>query len=566
MHSGRFTDPFRYIPSKEVIQASREVISFIDNHCRQLFSEGKMLGVLIVRIDRQDSGHADAVTPVHPLGNGYGFLAAFSGTVDGRATLPYFVPPVFDLTVPDGYFRKKEAQIVLINEEIASITGSQEYLSARKAYSDALAARENGTSRLRMEIAEARRLRKEKRKCIGTSDSIAAAALDRESQFWKAELRRLVRKHDDAVRAAKDRIDTFDNGIAALKARRQTMSDELQQWIFRQYIVSNASGAKADIASIFSRQGLTPPGGTGDCAAPKLLQYAFSHSLEPVSMGEFWYGTPPASSVRAHGHFYPSCQHKCGPLLGFMLQGMSLLPASCMPAEKPYSPAIIYEDDFLIAVDKPSGMLSEPGKNGDKSLPEYLEEYLRERHPGNTSMRILTVHRLDMDTSGIIIYAKSAEAQCFMQRQFERGAVRKTYTATLCPPAYSTCPHLEKGDKGTISLPIISAHEERPRQKADKAHGKPAVTEYEVLDVSPSGETHIIFRPLTGRTHQLRVHSAHREGLGRPIKGDLLYGGCSNRQDAPLRLHAASITFMHPATHEAITLSSASTPSFPQAE
>ncbi len=551
-----FTDPFRYIPSEEAVKASKEVISFIDRHFRKHFSEGKMLGVLIVRTGggTADGSIADADSLVHPLGDGTGFIAAFSGTVDGKGTLPYFVPPIYDITVPGGYFREKEAQIIQINRKIESVTESAGYLAARKAYTDALACKEKEVERFRTKIAESRRLRNEKRSSLGPSDSEAMAALERESQFEKAELKRLVRRHEEAVSGAKGRLDAFTEELSALKAQRQEMSDSLQKWIFRQYHVKSASGETADILSIFSRQDITPPGGTGDCAAPKLLQYAFTHGLEPLSMGEFWYGAPPSSSVRAHGHFYPSCQHKCGPLLGFMLRGMALEKAVRPSGRKSWSktvPGIIYEDDSIIAAVKPSGMLSGPGRNGERSLAEYLEDHLRDT--AGPSGKIFMVHRLDMDTSGIILYARTAVAQCALQRQFEEGTVRKTYLATLCPPAYPSSLPLKEGDKGVIELPLCPAYEERPRQKADRLHGKPATTHYEVLRVLRNGETEIAFHPLTGRTHQLRIHSAHKDGLGRPIKGDLLYGGCLTGSDAPLHLHASSITFTHPATGEEMT-------------
>lgn len=535
------------------MEASRRVISFIDRHHMQSFSDGKMLGVLIVRM-------ADDIL-IHPLGNGFGFLAAFSGIAEGKGTLPYFVPPVFDITDPGGYFRNNEAQIVRINNKIDAIENSIGYLSARKEYEDALKLKVHEVEQFRKAIAESKKIRNEKRERLD-ADSPLWGLLVQESQFEKAELKRLIRKHDSNIASAKEALDIFREEISSLKGRRQAMSDALQQWIFKQYVVMNASGETADIASIFNEQGLTPPGGTGDCAAPKLLQYAFTHGLEPISMGEFWYGAPPASSVRAHGHFYPSCQHKCGPLLGFMLRGLTLEKAG-QPEDEELTPAadpsqgnpvpdIIYEDDYIIVTDKPSGMLSEPGRNGESSLAEHLEKHLR--NAAGPSRKALTVHRLDMDTSGIIIYAKTAEAQAALQRQFEEGCVHKTYFATLCPPVYTTSPELKPGDKGTISLPLLSAYEERPRQKVETRKGKESITKYEVLSVSPDGETDIIFHPHTGRTHQLRVHSAHQCGLGRPIKGDFLYGGCSHPEDFPLHLRSISITFTHPVTGLSMTL------------
>ena len=367
-----------------------------------------------------------------------GYLYAFSGTVGGRATLPGFVPPIYDLTQPDGYFRRREA-------EISAMPAGPE---------------------------------------------------------------------------------------------RTAASADLQAWLFGQYRVSNARGETLSIREVFARRGLIPPGGTGDCAAPKLLQYAYDHHLTPLSMGEFWYGASPASEVREQGRFYPSCTGKCGPLLSFMLEGLEVEPN---PLDKEFTtdaePRILHEDgDILVAV-KPAGMLSVPGRTRAKSLLEWLRERYGEVH---------SCHRLDMDTSGVMVFARHLSAKAELERQFAGREVVKTYRARL---AASDRP-FGHARKGTIALPLSLDYYDRPRQIVDREHGKLAVTEYEVLGQLPDGQIDIRFTPKTGRSHQLRVHAAHQEGLGRPIKGDRLYGSPDGGR---LFLHAESLSFRHPGTGEQMT-------------
>ena len=363
------------------------------------------------------------------------FLYAFSGTVGGRATLPGFVPPIYDLTAPDGYFRQREAEI---------------------------SAMPSGPGR--------------------------AAA-----------------------------------------------SAELQGWIFDQYRVSNARGETLTIREVFARRGLVPPGGTGDCAAPKLLQYAYNHHLTPLAMGEFWYGASPASEVREQGRFYPSCTGKCGPLLSFMLEGLDVEPN---PLDREFTtdrePEMLYEDDSILVVCKPAGMLSVPGRTRAKSLLDWLRERFGEVH---------SCHRLDMDTSGVMVFARHLAAKSELERQFAGREVTKTYRARL---AAGNKP-FDHARKGTIALPLCLDYYDRPRQMVDREHGKLAVTEYEVLEFLPNGEIDVRFTPKTGRTHQLRVHAAHAEGLGRPIKGDRLYG---SPEGGRLWLHAEKLAFRHPETGE----------------
>ena len=424
-----FTYPFCYTPAPDIVAAAQELISTLDTAVRSDISaaaaalqEGKMLGVLKVM---DEMGRED-------------FLYAFSGTVGGRATLPGFVPPIYDLTAPDGYFRRREAEI-----------------SAMPA---------------------------------GPERSAASAAL--------------------------------------------------QAWIFDQYRVSNARGETLSIREVFARRGLVPPGGTGDCAAPKLLQYAYDHRLVPLAMGEFWYGASPASEVRSQGRFYPSCTGKCGPLLTFMLEGLEV---EANPLDREFTaerePAVLYEDPVILVAGKPAGMLAVPGRTRARSLLEWLRERYGE---------VYSCHRLDMDTSGVMVFARTPAARSELERQFAEREVSKTYRARLVasdrPFAHAR--------SGTIALPLASDYYDRPRQLVDREHGKWAVTAYEVLAELPDGEIDVRFTPLTGRTHQIRVHAAHADGLGRPVKGDRLYGSPDGGR---LWLHAETLTFRHPGTGECMT-------------
>lgn len=319
-------------------------------------------------------------------------------------------------------------------------------------------------------------------------------------------------------------------------------SAELQDWLFSNYVVSNARGESSTVKDIFARAGLVPPGGTGDCAGPKLLQYAYSHGLKPLAMGEFWYGKASKGAVREQGRFYPSCRGKCGPLLNFMLQGLDVEPN---PLEMEYcgkEAEVVYEDASIVVMDKPSGMLAVPGRGEVLSLQELLEPKFGP---------LFSVHRLDMDTSGLIVFARDPESKAVLEEQFRNREVAKRYRALLDPPVTSEARRLSVGGRGRIVLPIAPDYYERPQQMVSDG-GRPAITNYEVLDILPGGETEILFEPLSGRTHQLRVHSASVLGLGRTIKGDRLYGSPS---DGPLRLRAEFIRFRHPVSGELISFS-----------
>ena len=540
LHEGpqEFTDPFRYMPHPLVKVAAEKTIRKIDEDhmLADAFAEGKMLGVLVCKVsDRSKRAeHLPSSLLCELLRSetaGIVYIAGFSGNVGGRSIIEGFVPPIYDLTDPNGYFKKEEARISGINRKIDEINCSEGFTHLKTQLAEYEAARDKETAEWAEKMQQSKQERAERR--AASNDATELAAITKESQFEKAEFRRMKIGWAEKIALIQNQLDETRKEITELKRIRAEMSDRLQDWIFRQYIVHNAAGEEISIADLFASQGLVPPGGTGECAAPKLLEYAYRHGLKPLAMGEFWYGKSPDTAVRTHGHFYPSCTSKCGPLLGFMTKGLNIQKEVQSAV---LSPAIIHEDEHLIVVEKPSSMPSVPGLDGRLSLQEWLSSRYGEIH---------AVHRLDMDTSGVMIFAKTQNAAVDLRHQFEEHTVRKTYLARL-----SACQNsLSEGDKGIIELPLSADYDERPRQKVDSKQGKPATTEYEITSVNEDGTTDIIFHPITGRTHQLRVHSAHTLGLGCPIVGDMLYGGDTGKR---LHLHAYEIKFRHPSDGKSV--------------
>lgn len=517
-----FTDPFRYAPHPLVQKAADEVIRMIgsSSDLSAAFSEGKMTGVLVV---------SDTAGEI-------GYLAAFSGNVGGKSRIEGFVPPIYDLLSPDGHYKIRESEITAMNLRIEALSSSGMYETLKNELILCRQKRDEETGLMKARMAISKRERDDLRS--QTDDRAVLSGLIRESQHEKAELRRLRLGWEERIDSIKSDLMAMEDEIQSLKDKRASMSDELQKWIFSRYIVHNALGEEKSIGEIFGDSGMIPPGGTGECAAPKLLEYAYRTGLKPLAMGEFWYGASPQTAVRTHGRFYPSCTSKCGPLLGFMLKGLPIEKTE----ENHGRIRVIHEDEHILAVMKPSGMPSVPGLDGKISLLEIMKSRYDEVYP---------VHRLDMDTSGLILFARTMDACIDLQKQFEAQEVEKAYIARL-----SDAPEgmkLKPGDKGEITLALSPDYDERPRQKVDRYQGKPSHTSYEVLSVNADGTIDIIFHPRTGRTHQLRVHSAHILGLGHPILGDLLYGGT---QASRLHLHASSITFRHPSTSDIITLES----------
>lgn len=508
-----FTCPFCYTPHPLAVLAADQVRQYLETRTDWAaeLEQGKMFGVLVVK---NNDGQL-------------GFLAAFSGNIGGCAKHSYFVPPIFDITDPDGYFRTEERTISELNRQIAALEGSAAYGEAETKLAhlkqQAEAEINNAKSLARQHKTERDAMRRQ------TLTDEQQTSLIRQSQHEKAELKRLERQWIAQIEAATEETLVMKAEISRLKELRRQKSEALQAWLFEQYVVLNARGERKTVRRIFAdERGTEPPAATGECAAPKLLQYAFLNGFQPIVMAEFWWGQSPAGEVRHHGTFYPACHSKCEPLLNFMLQGLEVEPNR--QRQKPQAELkIIYNDQWIAAVDKPAGLPSVPGKEHEVSVYSIVHQMFPEAEGP------LVVHRLDMDTSGILLIAKNEDVFVSLQRQFASRTIKKRYVALLDGTLDS--------DSGTINLPLRPDLNDRPRQMVDFERGKAAITQFSVVSRA-DGRTLVNFYPETGRTHQLRVHAAHHLGLNCPIVGDNLYGKPSER----LMLHAAEIELTHPVT------------------
>lgn len=510
----KFNDPFDYLPHPLCLMAAAEVLGHIegDRRIKADAGRGKMFGVLVVETEEGRTG----------------FLAAYSGLLDGSNDHPFFVPPVFDATRPDGYFKRHEAEITAINRRIASIEGSEGRLAAISELDRCMAECKREEDAFRSAAMQAKALRNEKRSRPEGITPEEEERMTKESQFMKAELRRIKKRNEAAVAAKRAAVEVFDDETDRLKQLRRQLSDNLQQWLFSRYDMLDANGTRRNLCSIFAdTPQRIPPAGAGDCCAPKLLQHAYLCRMRPVCMAEFWYGASPKGEIRRHLNYYPACRGKCLPILRHMLQGLDVETAAQGDAGA-IMPEIVYEDSRLCVVNKPAGLMSVPGKTGTPSLTGIIKAM----RPG--AKAVLPVHRLDMDTSGLLVVAFDMPAYKHLQRQFAGRGVSKRYVAVLDGIT-------DRPAEGTINLPIRPDPLDRPYQKVDYAAGKPAVTRYRIISTD-AGRTRIALYPQTGRTHQLRVHCAHADGLGIPIVGDRLYGTPAGR----LMLHAESISFVHP--------------------
>lgn len=524
----KFTFPFHYTPHPLTRIAAGEVRSYLSTRLdwQDEIGKGKMFGVLIVKTSE----------------GSIGYLAAFSGNLAGSNMHDFFVPPVYDLLNPDGYFRKEESGISALNRRISEISRSDSYLMAKKEQEEIKIQASSSLASAKEKLKRSKKDRDEKR-----ANSILSPeeldAMIRESQFQKAEYKRLENSWKERLNEVEQKAKGFDTEILQLKQERKTRSAALQLWLFRQFDMLNAKGERKDLCEIFkdTPQGL-PPAGAGECALPKLLQYAYLHDLQPLAMGEFWCGMSPKDEIRHDGYFYPSCKGKCEPILKHMLVGLDVeLNPLAEDLFKDTPLKILYEDEWIVAVEKPSGMLSVPGKNDLDSV----QQRLKLMYPNATGP--LVVHRLDMATSGILLAAKDKDVHARLQSQFETRSISKEYIAIL--------DGVPSQDFGIIDLPICLNPLDRPRQMVDFENGKSAITEYKVECIK-NGQAKVVFKPYTGRTHQLRVHSAHVSGLGCPISGDELYG---NPDSAPrLCLHAARLVFRHPVSDKEIEIVSPS--------
>ena len=502
----QFTYPFCYEPHPLCIAAANEVRSYLDQHpeWHEELQRGKMFGVLVTK-----------AFPQRGSGEGGAFLAAFSGTLDGKTQHEYFVPPVFDLMAPGCYFQEEEAAISDINRRIKAIPLQQS--SLRKEMEAELAA-------FKKQMQQSKAERDAIRQNSSLLEEDTKELLIRQSQHEKAEYRRLKQAWKERIFAEEAPLRERQQQVAQLQEERHQRSLALQQWLFRQFVFLNALCEEKALPELFHPA--VPPSGAGECCAPRLLQAAYKEGLQPLCMAEFWVGTSPSDELRLDGHFYPACNSKCRPILRHMLKGLNVEPNPLLAdREQMLSKLhIIYNNKELAVVSKPAGMLSVPGKDDQPNV----EEAIRERFPQATGP--LIVHRLDMDTSGLMLIALTEEKYHNLQDLFLHRRIHKVYHALLEH-------EMPEGQEGDISLPLRPDYDDRPRQMVDHEHGKPAQTHYRVLE-NRDGHALLELQPITGRTHQLRVHCAHPLGLNNPIVGDRLYGKPAKR----LMLHAYSIT------------------------
>lgn len=532
----KFTFPFYYDPHELANRAMAQLQDYLENQTEWVHNFGlddrleglvigKMFGVLVVENAQQEVG----------------FLAAFSGKLADSNDFDYFVPPVFDLLDSEGFFRKEEVVINDLTLEIAALEQEESYLEAKSALQLMQESYGEELQNYKKEIKEAKAERKRVRAASThlAPDELENLLEDLRKQSIREQyfLKDFTDSGKKKLAVLEERVAAYEKRLADLREKRKNMSNALQGEIFDSYYFLNANKEKRSLQSIFENTiDHKPPAGAGECAAPKLLQYAFEHDLKPLCLGEFWWGASPKSEVRVHKQVYPACRGKCEPILGHMLQGVETdeNPMLRNPAENKEL-EIVFEDEYVVVVNKPAEFLSVPGKNIEDSV--YTR--MKEKYPQATGP--LIVHRLDMSTSGILVLAKEKKVHLHLQKQFIKRNVQKRYVALLDG-------HVD-GDSGIIDLPLRVDLDDRPRQLVCYEHGKRAVTKWEVVE-RRNNQTLIYFYPITGRTHQLRVHAAHSLGLNAPILGDDLYG----RKDSRLHLHAQFLQFTHPITKEAVKI------------
>ena len=539
----KFTCPFCYTPHTLCVKAAEEVQDYLNKQSQWAveLAEGKMFGVLVVRTKTGDIG----------------YLAAYSGNLAHSNKHEYFVPHVFDLLNPEGFFVVEEKLISKINEDIEKILKENAYSALKEQLAEESLLSEQKIKKAKEDVKLAK-IERDKRRESNPDENVLEEMI-RESQFYKAELKRLECSTQERMGALRQQLDAYENKINALREERKNRSFALQRKLFDSFRVLNVKGEEKSLYDIFEETvGKLPPAGAGECAAPKLLQYAYRFDMRPLAMAEFWWEKPVVSvflehtdgdGLRRHGSFYPACKSKCEPILNFMTQGLDVdvnpmhknslyeTNVSCKGHMCSDALEIVFEDEWLVAVNKPAGMLSVPGKGSNE---DSVYSIIRQRYPDASGP--LIVHRLDMDTSGLMVIAKTKDIHKEMQKLFASGCIEKCYIAILDGTVNSE--GKSNNDEGEILLPLCLDPEDRPRQIVNYEHGKPAITRYKILEQTENNQTKILFYPKTGRTHQLRVHAAHRKGLNTPIKGDRLYGQPSDR----LYLHAKSLKFTHPET------------------
>lgn len=530
----KFTFPFYYQPHELSLIASQELQTYLETQTdfehnfgliegQEGLVIGKMFGVLVCQNHKGELG----------------YLWAFSGKLAGVNHLPYFVPTVFDMLDEAGFFKKEEEVISAINSEIEIVENAAEFLACKQKYKRESNLAITCIEEQKQKMQVQKQTRNANREAFDKENQpllfhIMEVSWSNESIKEKVLLKNMTKYWDYRLKELKEKYDQYVAELNALKELRKLKSATLQKQLFAEYAFLNCAKQTKSLGEIFDDN---PPAGAGECAAPKLLHYAFEHELKPVAMAEFWWGQSPKSEVRKHKQFYPACRRKCEPILmGHMLQGLNM---DENPLEENHAKGkdieIVYEDEVMLVINKPVEFLSVPGK----TIADSVYHRIKEKYPQATGPII--VHRLDMSTSGIMLIAKDEPTYVKLQSQFINRTIKKRYVALL--------DGIVKQKTGTIDLPLRVDLNDRPRQLVCYDHGKPAQTHFEVLSIK-NKQTRIHFYPITGRTHQLRMHASHDLGLNAPIVGDDLYGTKSNR----LHLHAEWIQFNHPVTGELIEI------------
>jgi tRNA pseudouridine32 synthase/23S rRNA pseudouridine746 synthase len=531
----RFTFPFCYEPHPLAVTAAQELQYYIETQSDwthnfgldaavEGLAIGKMFGVLVVRNQH----------------NELGYLAAVSGKLAGSNKHRHFVPPIFDMLEENSFFLNEEVHLNALNRKIENLETSEELANAQRN----LGLLKNGWDKSLDELKSKLRIQKKERKETRTKLKVSLSDAEYEllmedmrsqSLKDKQQLQRYQYEMHLALETESNHLHQLLSTITALKEERKMRSGNLQKQLFEQYNFRNAKGQHKNVVGIFDEfDRTTPPAGSGECAAPKLLQYAYENQLTPLALAEFWWGCSPASEIRRHKNYYPACRKKCEPILGYMLEGLVVDP-NPMQQETTLDIALpqIYEDEDIIIINKPAEFLSVPGIYVKDSVYNRILQRYPDAGP-------IIIHRLDMSTSGLLVVAKNKEAHKFIQDQFIQHTIKKTYIALL--------DGIIETASGLIDLPLRVDLDDRPRQMVCYTYGKPAQTKWEKIAIA-NNQTRVRFYPLTGRTHQLRMHAVHPNGLNTPIVGDDLYGRKANR----LHLHAASITFIHPRSKQEMT-------------
>ena len=523
----KFTYPFNYTPHPLAKIASIELQNHLQTQTDWIHDFG------IKQISNSSLGKMFGVLVVQDQNGELGYIAAFSGILSNKSILPHFVPPVYNRLETYSFYEAEEEKINLVNRELENLLHSDSFFQAKsqfqKCSDESTSLLSKKKKHLKQAKKERKQLRLEAKEKLNTEEYESYdLKLRKESMDLEYDYKRTSKDQKKTIQNHLEKLQVFEQKIAQLKLLRKEKSARIQNNLFQEYQLLNYSGVKKGVIDIFSPLNKLPPAGTGDCAAPKLLQFAYKNKLTPLALAEFWWGKSPSLEVRKHGQFYPSCSNKCKPILGHMLEGLDI---DTDPLEKIKSTElqieILFEDNYLLIINKPAGLLSVPGKK----LKDSVESRMKLKYPEATGPML--AHRLDMATSGLMLISKSLEVHIHLQEQFAKRTIKKRYLAIL--------EGLVKEEKGFIKLPLRVDLDHRPAQVVDFTHGKEAFTRFEVIDRTKN-QTRIHFHPATGRTHQLRVHASHPDGLNSPILGDDIYGTPANR----LHLQANYIKFLHP--------------------